>query len=76
MTDEDWLLLKRAVPLATRDGLPYSVRIAVVPQPWQGGLRELIRCESVPVFNDDGQGDCLYAWDWAKWPGGQLYCRN
>lgn len=54
MTDEDCLLLKRTVPVTTRDGQPYCVRIAVVPQPWQG--------------------DCLYAWDQEKWPGGQPYC--
>ena len=74
MTDEDCLLLKRTVPVTTRDSQPCCVGIAVVAQPWQGELHELIRRESVPVFNDDGQGDCLYAWDWGKWPGGQLYC--
>jgi hypothetical protein len=51
------------VPVTTRDGQPCCVCAAVILQPWQGELRELIQSESVSVFNEDGQGDCLYAWD-------------
>jgi hypothetical protein len=74
MTDDDHLFLQRTVPVIEDDGRPYAVRLASVPQPWQGELRDLMRREAVPVFNEDGQGDCLYAWDWEAWLAGQLYC--
>lgn len=63
MTDEDWLLPKRTVPVTIHDSQPCCGGIAVIPQPGQGELRELIRRRSVPVFNDDRQGECLHAWD-------------
>ena len=74
MTDEDRLLLKHLVPMIEDRGEAYCVRIATIPQPWQERLRKHIQLESVPIFNADGHGDCLYAWDWDAWLEDRLYC--
>jgi hypothetical protein len=46
----------------------------MIPQPWQDELREHLRREAVPIFDEDGQGDWLYAWDWDAWLEDRLYC--
>jgi hypothetical protein len=74
MTDEERLFLKRAVPIIENHGQAYCVRIAMIPQPWQDELREHLRREAVPIFDEDGQGDWLYAWDWDAWLEDRLYC--
>lgn len=71
LTPEDRQVLQRVVPVIEDAGKPYAVRIADVPQPLQDELREWWRMWLLPLFNPDGGGDCIYAWDWADWLGGR-----
>jgi hypothetical protein len=64
-------LLRRVVPLIEDAGNPYAVRIADVPQPLQDELREWWRMWCLPLFDPDGCGDCIYAWDWSDWLDGR-----
>lgn len=73
MTDNDRLLLQqRTVPAVDYDGRPFGVRIATVPQPWRDELLELCRCQALHVFDNDGQGNCMYPWDWEDWLNDKL----
>jgi hypothetical protein len=72
LTQYDRQVLQRVVPLREDAGKPYAVRIADVPQPLQEELREWWRMWSLPMFDPDGQGDCVCAWDWSDWLDGRV----
>jgi hypothetical protein len=72
LTPGDREVLQRVVPVIEDAGEPYAVRIADVPQPLQEELREWWRMWSLPLFNSDGGGDCIYAWDWSDWLDGRI----
>lgn len=72
LTRDDRQVLQRVVPVIEDAGEPYAVRIADVPQPLQDELREWWRKWSLPLFNPDGCGDCIYAWDWSDWLDGRV----
>ena len=72
LTRDDREAMQRVVPVIEDTGKPYAVRIADVPHPLQEELREWWRMWSLPLFNPDGGGDCIYAWDWAAWLDGRV----
>lgn len=72
LTRDDRQVLQRVVPLIEDAGEPYAVRIADVPQPLQQELREWWRMWSLPLFDPDGCGDCIYRWDWSDWLDGRV----
>jgi hypothetical protein len=72
LTRDDRQVLQRVVPVIEDAGKPYAVRIADVPQPLQEELREWWRMWSLPLFNPDGGGDCIYVWDWSDWLVGRV----
>jgi len=68
MTDDDRLFLQQhTAPGVDYNRRPFGVRIATVPQPWRSELLELCRCHALHVFDNDGQGSCMYPWDWEDW---------
>jgi hypothetical protein len=71
LSQDDRQVLRRVVPLIEDAGNPYAVRIADVPQPLQDELREWWRMWCLPLFDPDGCGDCIYAWDWSDWLDGR-----
>lgn len=73
MTNSERKFLEQVVPVIFENDLPYCVRLASVPQPWQSELLELMRREAVPIFKHEGS-DSLYAWHWTEWLDGRLYC--
>ena len=72
LTPGDLEVLQRVVPVIEDAGKPYAVRIADVPLPLQEELREWWRMWSLPLFNPDGGGDCIYVWDWSDWLDGRV----
>ncbi|MFM0526956.1 hypothetical protein PQR11_18450 [Paraburkholderia strydomiana] len=72
LTRDDRQLLHQVVPLIEDAGKPYAVRIADVPQPLKDELREWWRMWSLPLFDPDGCGDCIYVWDWSDWLDGRV----
>lgn len=72
LTQDDHQVLQRVVPVIEDASKPYAVRIADLPQPLQEELREWWRMWSLPLFNPDGGGDCIYAWDWSDWLNGRV----
>ena len=72
LTQDDRLVLQRVVPVSEDAGKPYCVRISDVPQPLQDELRERWRTWGLPLFDPDGRGDCIYAWDWSDWIDGRV----
>lgn len=72
LTQDDRQVLRRVVPVSEDAGEPFAVRIADVPEPMQQELREWWRMWCLPLFNPDGCGDCIYAWDWADWLDGRI----
>jgi hypothetical protein len=72
LTRGDLEVLQRVVPVIEDAGKPYAVRIVDVPQPLQEERREWWRIWSLPLFNPDGGGDCIYAWDWSDWLDGRV----
>ncbi|MFM0241365.1 hypothetical protein [Paraburkholderia phytofirmans] len=72
LTRDDREVLRRVVPVIEDAGEPYAVRIADVPQPLQDELREWWRMWSLPLFNPEGGGDCIYSWDWSDWLDGRI----
>ncbi|WCM23671.1 hypothetical protein NDK50_22730 [Paraburkholderia bryophila] len=72
LSPNDRQVLQRIVPVIEDAGQRYAVRIANVPQPLQDELREWCRMWSLPLFNPDGRGDCIYAWDWSDWLDGRV----
>lgn len=71
LTRDDLQVLQRVVPVIEDAGKPYAVRIADVPQPLQDELGEWWRMWCLPLFDPDGCGDCIYAWDWSDWLNGR-----
>lgn len=71
LTEDDRQVLQRVVPVSEDAGEPCAVRIADVPQPLQDELREWWRMWCLPLFDPDGCGDCIYAWDWSDWLDGR-----
>lgn len=72
LTWDDRQVLQRVVPVVEAAGEPYAVRIADVPQPLQDELREWWKMWCLPLFDPDGGGDCIYAWDWSDWLDGRV----
>lgn len=72
LTRDDCQVLQRFVSVIEGEGRPYAVRIADVPQPLQDELTEWWRVWNLPLFDPDGAGDCIYAWDWSDWLHGRV----
>jgi len=71
LTRDDRQVLQLVVPVIENAGKPYAVPIADVPQPVQDELREWWRMWGLPLFDPDGRGDCIFAWDWSDWLDGR-----
>lgn len=57
--------LAAAVPIRERNGRPFFVLIADIPEPWRTQFLEAQRgagCPSFPEF-----GPCAFQWDWTEW---------
>ncbi|WP_270956532.1 hypothetical protein [Burkholderia pseudomallei] len=56
------------VPVIERDGRPFAVRLADIPEPHRTAFDQALTGSAVPVL--EGEGDLAYAWDFADWVRG------
>lgn len=52
----------RAVPIQSRDGRRYFVRVADIPDPWQSQFIEALRGSACPVLNGEGRWHLHGTW--------------
>ncbi|KHK60178.1 hypothetical protein PI86_03990 [Burkholderia sp. A9] len=56
------------VPVIERNGRPFAVRLADIPEPHRTAFDRALTGSAVSVL--DGEGDFAYAWDFADWVSG------
>lgn len=56
------------VPVIERDGRPFAVRLADIPEPHRTAFKRALNGQTIPVI--EGEGDLAYAWDFADWVRG------
>lgn len=56
-----------SVPLHLRNGRPFYVDLAEIPEPWRERFKEDLRGSQCPIV--PGVAEAAYAWDWVAWAG-------
>lgn len=56
------------------DGRRNFLRIAEIPEPFQGKFKEALHGSACPVL--EGEGDLAYAWNWEAWTEGSWASRT
>ncbi|WP_105511279.1 hypothetical protein [Paraburkholderia sp. BL21I4N1] len=59
-----------AVRVIEREGHPYYVRPADIPQPWRDQFRAALHGSGCPAIV--GESECAHASDWSDWLRGNL----
>lgn len=57
--------LAAAVPIRERNGRPFFVLMADIPEPWRSQFSKAMIGSGCPSFAE--MGPCAFAWDWTEW---------